>query len=85
MALLFYNIWFFHKKVEESKLSRGGCHFYCVRPFLSNAPYIIDDKMNPYQLVAVGMPVARHPPHRSRRALLTHRAPASGVDAKTLS
>ena len=50
MALLFYNIWFFHKKVEESKLSRGGCHFYCMRPFLSNAPYIIDDKMNPYQL-----------------------------------
>ena len=28
--------------------------------------------------VAVGMPVARHPPHRSRRALLTHRAPPSG-------
>ena len=25
------------------------------------------------------MPVARHPPHRSRRALLTHRAPPSKV------
>jgi len=33
--------------------------------------------------VAVGMAVARHPPHRSRRALLTHRALAlsSGVEA----
>ena len=28
--------------------------------------------------VAVGMPVSRHPPHRSRRAGLPHRAPASG-------
>ena len=32
--------------------------------------------------VAVGMPIARHPPHRSRRALLTHRAPASGNNAQ---
>jgi hypothetical protein len=31
-------------------------------------------------MVAVGMRVAPHPPHRSRRALLTHRAPASGRD-----
>ena len=31
-------------------------------------------------MVAVGMRVAPHPPHRSRRALLTHRAPASGSD-----
>ena len=30
------------------------------------------------KIVAVGMPVARHPPHRSRRAGLPHRAPASG-------
>ncbi len=29
-------------------------------------------------MFAVGMPVTRHPPHRSRRALLTHRAPPSG-------
>lgn len=29
-------------------------------------------------MVAIGMPVARHPSHRSRRALLTHRAPTSG-------
>ncbi len=34
-------------------------------------------------LVAVGMPVPRHPPHRSQRALLTHWAPASGSDAQT--
>ena len=31
-------------------------------------------------MVAVGMPVTQHPPHRSRRALLTHRAPTSGSD-----
>ena len=31
------------------------------------------------QLVAVGMPVTQHPPHRSRRAALPHRAPASGL------
>ena len=33
-------------------------------------------------MVAVGMPVTRHPPHRSQRALLTHWAPASGSDAQ---
>jgi hypothetical protein len=33
--------------------------------------------------VAVGMPVARHPPHSSRRAALPHRAPASGRRAGT--
>ena len=33
--------------------------------------------------VAVGMPVTRHPPHRSRRAALPHRAPASGLRAGT--
>jgi hypothetical protein len=32
--------------------------------------------------VAVGMPIARHPPHRSRRAVFPHRAPASGHDAQ---
>jgi len=32
-------------------------------------------------LVAVGMRVAPHPPHRSRRAELPHRALALGVDA----
>ena len=31
--------------------------------------------------VAVGMVLADHPPHRSRRAVLPHRAPASGSDA----
>jgi len=35
-------------------------------------------------MVAVGMPVTWHPPHRSRRALPTHRTPASGADAKAL-
>ena len=30
------------------------------------------------------MPVTRHPPHRSRRALLTRRAPTSGSNAETL-
>jgi len=30
---------------------------------------------------AVGMPVTRHPPHRSQRALLTHWAPPSGINA----
>ena len=33
--------------------------------------------------VAVGMPVTRHPPHRSRRADFPHRAPASGSDAQS--
>ena len=32
-------------------------------------------------MVAVGMRVSPHPPHRSRRAALPHRAPASGNDA----
>ena len=31
------------------------------------------------------MPVTRHPPHRSRRAALPHRAPASGADAQVQS
>jgi hypothetical protein len=35
--------------------------------------------------VAVGMPVTQHPPHRSRRAALPHRAPASGNDAQAQS
>src|SRR5215831_8358190 len=34
--------------------------------------------------VAVGTPVTRRPPHRSRRAALPHRAPASGRDAQAL-
>jgi ABC-type phosphate/phosphonate transport system substrate-binding protein len=37
------------------------------------------------EMVAVGMLLSEHPPHRSRRALLTHRAPALGDNAKTLS
>ncbi len=34
-------------------------------------------------MVRVGMPVARHPPYRSRRALLTHRAPPLGTSVKS--
>jgi len=34
--------------------------------------------------VAVGMPVTRHPPHRSQRAELPHWAPALGKDAQSL-
>jgi uncharacterized protein DUF3500 len=34
--------------------------------------------------VAVGMPVTQHPPHRSRRAALPHRAPALGRNAQAL-
>jgi hypothetical protein len=37
-----------------------------------------------FQLFAVGIPVARHPPHRSQRAALPHWAPALGHDAKAL-
>ena len=36
-----------------------------------------------FHFVAVGMPVTRHPPHRSRRADFPHRAPASGSDAQS--
>ena len=34
--------------------------------------------------IALGMPVARHPPHRSQRAELPHWAPTSGIDAQAL-
>jgi len=40
------------------------------------------DLGHPRLLVTVGMPVTRHPPYRSRRALLTHRAPTSGSDVQ---
>ena len=40
----------------------------------------VDDILK--NMVAVGMPVTRHPPRRSQRALLTHWAPASGIDAQ---
>jgi hypothetical protein len=33
--------------------------------------------------VAVGMPVSRHPPHRSVREVLPHTAPISGNNAET--
>ena len=31
--------------------------------------------------IPVGMPITRHPPYRSQRALLMHWAPASSIDA----
>jgi hypothetical protein len=43
-------------------------------------PFRVQTKLP--QRVAVGMPVTQHPPHRSRRAALPHRAPASGRDAQ---
>ena len=39
---------------------------------------------NSSEKVAVGMPITRHPPHRSVREELPHTAPASGYDAKPL-
>jgi vitamin B12 transporter len=42
------------------------------------------DNDGPGILVAVGMPVTRHPPHRSRRAELPHRALASDSNAQAL-
>ena len=35
-------------------------------------------------MVAVGTLIAEHPPHRSRRALLTYRAPPSGSGVKAM-
>jgi hypothetical protein len=35
-------------------------------------------------MVAVGTLIAEHPPHRSRRALLTHRAPPSGSGVEAM-
>src|SRR5262249_36875421 len=50
-------------------------------------PYLADflGEATVFLQVAVGMPVTQHPPHRSRRAALPHRAPASGDDAQTQS
>ncbi len=45
---------------------------------ISSSEYAIDGNV-----FAVGMPVARHPPHRSQRAALPHWAPASGHNAKS--
>ena len=36
------------------------------------------------KVIAVGMPVARHPPHRSQHAELPHWAPTLGIDAQAL-
>ena len=43
------------------------------------------DKINKQlsDLFAVGMPITRHPPYRSQRALLMHWVPASGNDAQS--
>jgi len=48
-----------------------------MRTFVLKMLYVYNRKR-----VAVGMPVTRHPPHRSQHALLTHWAPALGYDAK---
>jgi hypothetical protein len=37
------------------------------------------------RMVAVGTTVTGRPPHRSRRALLTHRAPPSGFGVKAVT
>jgi hypothetical protein len=42
---------------------------------------ILSNVSQVYQ-VAVGMPIARHPPHRSVHEELPHTAPASGNNAK---
>ena len=36
-------------------------------------------KISRYAHIAVGMPVTRHPPHRSERAQFAHSAPTSGA------
>jgi hypothetical protein len=38
----------------------------------------------PHLLVAVGMPITRHPPHRSGHALLAHPAPTWGFGVEAL-
>src|SRR5207244_1205928 len=42
-------------------------------------------RSNPATSVAVGTGIAPRPPHRSRRALLTHRAPPSGFGVETVT
>jgi hypothetical protein len=58
----------------------------CHRFFGSAQIVVIQDPQlcQRARLVAVGIPVTRHPPHRSRRAELPHRALASGSNAQAL-
>ena len=60
--------------------SSYGTFTHYLSPVLTGAP-----RADPasFSFVAVGMPVTRHPPHRSRRADFPHRAPASGSDAQS--
>src|SRR5262245_54535755 len=55
-------------------------------PWISFVPNGKNSKMIPgyFLKVTVGTPVTRRPPHRSRRAALPHRAPASGCNAQAL-
>jgi hypothetical protein len=47
-------------------------------------PGVAREYLESIRWVAVGIPVTRHPPHRSRRAELPHRALASGSNAQAL-
>jgi len=51
---------------------------YCL---MSNHVYV---ELNIMHEITVGMPITRHPPYRSQRALLMHWAPASSIDAHAL-
>ena len=56
-----------------------------AQEFVNLVNYVPDGSKLPVltgAFVAVGMPVTKHPPHRSRRAHLTHRALTSDYDAK---
>ena len=52
------------------------CFFQLKTQFF---PAQASQTLNGIKSVAVGMPVTRHPPHRSQHALLMHWAPTSGV------
>src|SRR5262245_3256794 len=51
----------------------------CTRPQSSSRQKVLDRKA-----VTVGTEIALRPPHRSRRALLTHRAPTLDGDEEPL-
>ena len=65
----------------------GDCQFFLHTPtfhvfYTYNIPSLGACQGNGCAFVAVGMPVSPHPPHRSRRAELPHRALASGRNAR---
>ena len=68
----------------DFKYSREGrrSNVYLIRrpvPFSRSTRSALQSE----EYVGVGMPLAEHPLHRSRRAALPHRAPTSGNNAKT--